>query len=84
MEQVTDTQETTETTGSQTFVLEDGSLADGWMEAVAEDSRDSNILGKYKTLPDLAKGLVNAQRMVGKDKVAIPGPNSTDDEIEAF
>lgn len=41
-------------------------------------------LQQIKTVQDLAKGYVNAQKLVGADKIALPGANADDEAWGAF
>jgi len=38
----------------------------------------------YKTPNDLAKGYVEAQRLIGRNRVPLPGPDAKPEEIKAF
>ena len=43
-----------------------------WADSLPEDIRKDPSLSTIKTLPDLAKSYVNAQKMIGKDKIPVP------------
>lgn len=43
-----------------------------WMEALPDDVRKDTGLSTIKTLPDLAKGYINLQKTLGKDKIQVP------------
>lgn len=45
-----------------------------------EDIRNDPSLGPIKDIPNLAKSFINAQKMVGRDKIALPGDDATEDE----
>ncbi len=62
------------------FVNEDGSFAENWRENLPEDIRGEKSLESIKDFGSLAKSFVNAQRMVGADKIAIPGKYATDED----
>jgi hypothetical protein len=62
----------------------DGKFTEKWREALPEDIRGEPSLQSFKDVQGLAKSLVNAQRMVGKNKVAIPGETSSAGEWEEF
>lgn len=62
----------------------DGFFADNWKDGLPEDLRNEPSLAGVKNLTTLAKSYVNAQKMVGKNKISIPGENATDDERNAF
>lgn len=52
--------------------------------SLPEDLREDPSLKDIKDVPGLAKSFVNAQAMVGADKVAIPGSNATDAQWGEF
>lgn len=64
----------------------DGNLGDGWMEkyGVAEDLRGDQTLQTTKHIATMASQLVNAQKMIGKNTIAIPTEDSPDTEWAAF
>ena len=62
----------------------DGFFADNWKDGLPEELRNEPSLAGVKNLTTLAKSYVNAQKMVGKNKISIPGENATDDERNAF
>lgn len=49
-------------------------------EHISEELREDPSLSGYKDINSMAKSLINAQKMVGADKVAIPGSWATDDD----
>jgi len=64
---------------------EDGiTLSEGWQSELPEDLREDKTLAAVKDLPGLAKMLVSAQKMVGADKVVLPGPDATEEDLNAF
>ncbi len=70
-----------------TFVDAQGNFVDGWQlnaPFVPEELRNEASLNGYKNVSDALKSLVNAQHMIGKDKIAIPGETSTPDEWNEF
>lgn len=70
------------------FVNKDGSFVDNWTSSLGEDFKDDvETLGRYKTLPDLSKALMNAKRKIGADPeslVRIPTAASSEEEIAEF
>ena len=66
------------------LVDDKGGLAENWRQALPEDIRNERSLDSIKTFGTLAKSFVSAQKMIGANKVAIPGENATADEINAF
>ena len=55
-------------------------VAKSWKEAIPEDLRNDPNISKFTELEALAKSYVNATRMIGQDKVAVPNNNSTEDQ----
>jgi len=75
------------------FVNPDGSFAENWLDAKIEDEEsgeEKNLFGEdirtdqtirnLKSIPKTLEMLRNTQKLVGKNKIAIPGPEATDDE----
>ena len=61
----------------------DAIAAFNFRDHIDETIRDDPSLASYKDLNGMAKSLINAQKMIGADKIAIPGLHSTDEEREA-
>ncbi|OPL13583.1 MAG: hypothetical protein AVO39_10310 [delta proteobacterium MLS_D] len=57
-------------------------LPENWSEALPEDLRSEPSLQTVKDLPGLVKQYVNAQKMVGKDKIPVPGEGAGPEEWE--
>ena len=55
-----------------------------WRTVLPEDIRDEPSLQAIKTIPDLAKGYVHAQKLVGTDKLAKPQANWTPEQKAEF
>ena len=51
-----------------------------WKEAISEEFRNDPNIEKFTEIDALAKSYINATQMIGKDKVAVPNKNSTDDQ----
>ena len=62
----------------------DGKLLDGWKNGLPENLRHEMVLDTTLTVPDAFSQLVNAQKMIGKNKVVLPTDKSTPQEWEAF
>lgn len=65
------------------FVNEDGSFNENWINLVPEEIRGENSL---KAIPDfgtMAKNYVNAQKMVGADKIVLPGKNAKPEDWDS-
>lgn len=70
---------TTEETKQETQI-EQPVVAKSWKEAIPEELRNDPNISKFTELEALAKSYVNATRMIGQDKVAVPNNNSTEDQ----
>lgn len=58
--------------------------APSWRDALGPDYKDHVGLKSYATLDDFAKSHLEAQRMVGADKVAIPGKDAKPEEWDNY
>jgi len=76
----TTTEAPKETTAQETQIEQQPTVAKSWKEAIPEDLRNDPNISKFTELEALAKSYVNATRMIGQDKVAVPNNNSTDDQ----
>ena len=56
----------TPTSSAKYIVGEDGSFSPDFKTMIPEDLRGHSVLDKYKNLPDLIKGTINAQSALGK------------------
>ena len=54
--------------------------AKSWKEAISQEFRNDPNIEKFTEIDALAKSYINATQMIGKDKVAVPNKNSTDDQ----
>ena len=59
---------------------EQPTVAKSWKEAISEEFRNDPNISKFTEIDALAKSYINATRMIGQDKVAVPNENSTDDQ----
>ena len=76
----TTTEAPKETTTQETQIEQQPTVDKSWKEAIPEDLRNDPNISKFTELEALAKSYVNATRMIGQDKVAVPNNNSTDDQ----
>ena len=51
-----------------------------WKEAISEEFRNDPNINKFTEIDALAKSYINATKMIGQDKVAVPNKNSTEDQ----
>lgn len=56
----------------------------GWMESIPEDLRGDASLADIKDVGSLAKSYIHAQKMIGSDKIAMPGADATEEEMGDF
>lgn len=74
----------TNTQPSAGWVNPDGTFGDKWLDALPEDAKDyKDTLAKYKSVPDMAKALANANALIGK-KLGVPNEKSSPEEVAAF
>ena len=68
------------------LINKDGTFVTDWhlSESLPEDIRGSDSLKVIKNLTDLAKRTVHAEKMVGKNKVAVPKADASESEWAAF
>ena len=74
----------TTTQPSTPWVTPDGTFGEGWTNNLPEDSAAyKDTLAKYKSVPDMAKALANANALIGK-KLGVPNEKSSPEEVAAF
>ena len=56
------------------------SVPDDWRSTIPEEIRGHKSLDHIQDVGALAKSYVNAQSMIGADKIALPGKHATDDD----
>tara|TARA_A100001011_G_C14307311_1_gene843753 strand:+ start:1409 stop:2254 length:846 start_codon:yes stop_codon:yes gene_type:complete len=82
VEESTGSVETTEAP-VETPAVDTGSSAD-WRSGIDQEIAGDPSLADIKDLNGLAKSYINAQKMVGADKVVLPGPDASPDEMSEF
>ncbi len=60
-----------------------GAPAD-WRSSLPDDIKGEASLGAIKTVADLAKSYIHAQKAIGKDKIALPDKHATRDDYQAI
>ena len=73
-------EETTQDTGSQEVASAAPAASVGFFDSLPEDLRAEPSLRNFTDPVSLAKSYVHAQRMIGADKIPLPGKSATDDE----
>ena len=71
--------ETTQPTATPTTVS-GGDTPASWKTSISEEFRNDPNIEKFTEIDALAKSYINATRMIGQDKVAVPNKNSTEDQ----
>ena len=66
------------------LVTKDGILSENWRDSLPDDLKNDGSLQAIKTFPNLVKGYVHAQHMVGADKTIVPGKDATPEEVAAY
>ena len=54
--------------------------AKSWKDTISEEFRNDPNISKFTEIDALAKSYINATKMIGSDKIAVPNNNSTDDQ----
>jgi hypothetical protein len=72
-------EEAIQDTGSQEVAAASEAPA-GFLDSLPEDLRNEPSLRNFADPASLAKSYVHAQRMIGADKIPLPGKSATDDE----
>jgi len=55
-----------------------------WRDTLPDDLKESPTLQRFKDVPDLAKSYLEARAALGRNRVELPGPNATQEELDAF
>jgi hypothetical protein len=73
-------EETTQDTGSQGVATAAPAAPVGFLDSLPEDLRMEPSLRNFTDPASLAKSYVHAQRMIGADKIPLPGKTATDED----
>ena len=86
-EQITQEAVPVETTSTETpqptatpTTVSGGDTPASWKTSISEEFRNDPNIEKFTEIDALAKSYINATRMIGQDKVAVPNKNSTEDQ----
>ena len=86
-EQITQETVPVETTSTETpqptatpKTVSNGDTPASWKSSISEEFRNDPNIEKFTEIDALAKSYINATRMIGQDKVAVPNKNSTEDQ----
>ena len=69
--------ENTETSGEETTLNE---AEANWKDALPEDVKQDPSMQAIQTVDNLAKSYVNAQKMIGADKIIVPNKYAEENE----
>lgn len=61
-----------------------GAFSDGWRDRLPDDLKGVKDLEKYKDLPSMARTLVHQQKMIGADKLPLPGKDAKPEDWEKW
>ena len=78
-EPVAETTQTTEPV-APTIATTNNSTPATWKDSISQEFREDPNISKFTEIDALAKSYINATKMIGQDKVAVPNENSTDDQ----
>jgi len=56
------------------------SAPNDWRLGLPAELQEDASLGKFTDIPALAAGYINAQKLIGADKIAIPGKHASDED----
>ena len=73
-------EETTQDTGSQDVATAVSAAPVGFLDSLPEDLRVEPSLRNFTDPASMAKSYVHAQRMIGADKIPLPGKTATDED----
>lgn len=81
---VATSEETQVATVPVSIIGNDGNFVEGWKNSLPEDIRSETCLGTCSNVESMARQYINAQKMIGKDKILRPGENSTEEDWAAY
>lgn len=69
-----------ESTATEAPVATTEETVASWRDSLPEELRTNASLEKFSDVSTLAKSYINAESMIGKDKMVVPGANTTEEE----
>lgn len=66
--------------GTQSAATGETKFPENWKDILPEDLRNDPSMGVIHDVQSLAKSYINAQKMIGKNKIAVPDPKFATDE----
>lgn len=81
-QETTSTETKTDTNATLVSSTTDNTVqtAKSWKETISEEFRNDPNISKFTEIDALAKSYINATKMIGSDKIAVPTNNSTEDQ----
>ena len=79
-EQITQETVPVETTTPTETTTTSSAVPASFRDSISEDFRNDPSIEKFTEIDALAKSYINATKMIGQDKVAVPNKNSTEDQ----
>jgi len=61
-----------------------GYAKNNWRDLISEEHATNESLADIKTLDDAIKSYIHGQKLIGKDKVVLPGSDASEEELAAF
>ena len=58
-------------------------IPDNWKTTLPTEIQTHTAIGNVKSVADLATQFVNSQKLIGADKIAVPGESATDEDYAA-
>ena len=74
----------TEETTAVAFADAEGNFKANWFDSLDDDIKGEASLREVGNIKDMAKMYVKGQRMVGADKIPLPGANASDNDWSEF
>ena len=71
-------------TGSSDAPATDAQAPADWKSGLPEDIRNDPSIADIKDVSAMAKSYINGQKLIGKNRISLPGEGATDEEISAF
>ncbi len=71
-------------TGSSDAPATDAQAPADWRSGLPEDIRNDPSLADIKDVGAMAKSYINGQKLIGKNRISLPGEGATDEEWSAF
>ena len=71
-------------TGSSDASTTDAKAPADWRSGLPDDVRNDPSLSDIKDVGSMAKSYINGQKLIGKNRIALPAEGATDEEMSMF